>query len=457
MKILKNFTHIGWVPCISGHLDFGLMAVGLSGETSNGTKRDREEVSINFSEHGYSDDNSRRVLLTSWVNWQDKRPEDGKFRVLLLAKSNRSKDIDSRFLTGTICIFPQEYEKKHPEAYKFFIDDIAPLKNAWDAFEKVDEINSIEWENSQKKVNKSWEIINDKISKQMIPDCGAKEIYFIQFYTDHKGITYLNYAPSQIDANHVLTPRAEYGILRQAFYYLKYSLHIHKHHEQEADALTTIVERDSSNVTNDGKRLAAQLKRELIRIKRTQNDTSGRRDQSTALGIIGYTKSLILGCLEEGLLEKKQYDREKDRLTNLACSFDAQHERLSIITAFKRDSGQWARQWAGFFLSIASLLLLIWVNYNKPSQPSDASFEQFNSILWFLQGDIYAFLLMFAYAIGITITTVKSLQYFYSALYFPIISKKVYISNFLLFIIVASAWGAFLYLLSARGLIDNIF
>lgn len=401
-----NSTHVGWIPCVSGHLDFGLMKVGLSGDTTSGTKRDKNPITINFANWGQTDDNGRRVLLSSWVDWRDKRPEDGEFRVLLVAETNRSNDIDNRYLSGAICILPKEYEQTHPEAYAFFLDEAIILKNTWDN-------NKLGvWETFQTKLNVLWEGINTKVSTGMVPDCGAEEIYFIQFFVDHTGLTYLNYSPSKIDADHHLESRSKYVVIRQAFYYLKYALHMHKHHQQDSDAVTTIVERDVHNPTNDGKRLIAQLKRELGSIKRTQKNSSEVLEQSDALGIMGYMKSLMRSCLDKGLLTPQQYDREKDWLAGVKESFNAQRHRLATTGKSGKDAGQWARQWVTLLVASASVLLLNWVNYNKPRTvriiPDNA--ELLSSVLGV---NFIDFLVVVSVWLAVVILLVKSFRFCY--------------------------------------------
>ena len=31
MKEIKDYRYVGWIPCVNGHLDFGLTKVGIKG------------------------------------------------------------------------------------------------------------------------------------------------------------------------------------------------------------------------------------------------------------------------------------------------------------------------------------------------------------------------------------------------------------------------------------------
>ncbi len=43
-----DYTHIGWIPCINGHLDYGLMSPGISGSFTNKKLQDPKTTKINY-------------------------------------------------------------------------------------------------------------------------------------------------------------------------------------------------------------------------------------------------------------------------------------------------------------------------------------------------------------------------------------------------------------------------
>ena len=72
---IKGFTHVGWVPCVSGHLNFGLMKAGLSGKRIKNIFpiKDKNEITVNFSSIGNPDDNGRRIAISTWYDWRDRK------------------------------------------------------------------------------------------------------------------------------------------------------------------------------------------------------------------------------------------------------------------------------------------------------------------------------------------------------------------------------------------------
>jgi len=424
----KGYTHVGWVPCISGHLDFGLIEVGLEGDASKSRSKDKNKVDINFSTVGSYEDNPRRILLSSLVDWRDKRIGDGKYQVILLAQSNGSADSDEHYLTGTICILPKAYEEKHPDAYKFFFNDILSASRYWEKIKNKNwnSLNPNLWAQAQQELNLFWGSINSKISSYSVPTGTAKEIFFIKFFVDHTGITYLNYVPSEIDISDSITKLSAFTIVRQAFYYIKYSIHQHKHHTQESDALTTIIERDTLDPILDGKRLIGQLKRELVRTKRAQTKSYKKNEDNNPLGIIGYMHSLIRSCVVKGLLDDENRIREQEWLAGVKDSFIAQHNSIDFRRVYKEQVGQWARQWTALFLAGFAFIIIMWAGYNKPSddnfKPKEDNAELLSQLFNYSLVD-------FLWYVGIWLllitTAVHVLKYTYHLIYGPGIAKTV--------------------------------
>lgn len=128
---LEEFNFCGWIPCVSGHLDFRLMSVGLSGnyvpDISEGlieyfssrisgylsderqNHQDKSKHSINYSKNSPNDNrHGRRVVLQSWVNWRDRKVNGyGEFRAIVVAEASESDNLDEREMQGYICIFPR--------------------------------------------------------------------------------------------------------------------------------------------------------------------------------------------------------------------------------------------------------------------------------------------------------------------------------------------------------------
>src|SRR5690606_42004105 len=134
----------------------------------------------------------------------------------------------------------------------------------------------------------------------------------------HSSLVYLS-TPSQ--QHRPLSDNEKYQSTRQAYYYIEYSLHSHKHHQAEQDSLTPIVPYDPST---DGKRDAAlkmlcQLKRELTHIKRTLTQEQGLYSDD-ALGILSYMGSLLTTLNTRKLIEGDLNQREGRYIDSLRSS-----------------------------------------------------------------------------------------------------------------------------------------
>lgn len=109
-------------------------------------------------------------------------------------------------------------------------------------------------------------------------------------------------------------------IARQAYYYIKYSWHIHQHHDSRAETLTTVhkVHKASGDTAEQ---LVGDLKRNLVRFKREIDHTS-HRDILKAKGIITYAKALVEIMKSKGFIEDDIYNREINHLGYFQESLD---------------------------------------------------------------------------------------------------------------------------------------
>jgi len=128
--LCADYQYCGWVPCLSGELDFSLMSVGLAGNEFTDTsakstslfKRlrarfspgiDNNTHSVNYLGQTSGGAAVRRIVLQSWYNWQDQQPGDGQFRIVVTAQVQpEGSTRQNRALTGHIAIFPREWTRK---------------------------------------------------------------------------------------------------------------------------------------------------------------------------------------------------------------------------------------------------------------------------------------------------------------------------------------------------------
>lgn len=416
---LEEFNFCGWIPCVSGHLDFRLMSVGLSGnyvpEISEGfieyfsskisaclsrerqNHQDKSKHSINYSRKSPNDNrHDRRVVLQSWVNWRDRKVTGyGEFRVIVVAEASESDNLDEREMQGHICIFPRYYtDENHPNNTEVQLSASKPLMdiigNMGATFEKRKETkDSYAPKSNTDNLNVEWLKLHDLMaSGQPLGDNPDLEyVFLVQFKICHNGITFLKYIPSPITET-VKTRNAEqvYLITRQAFYYLKYSIHKHKHHNFEADALTTTIQFDNSKKQHIGLQLLNQLKKELIRIKRIQ--TLGvmiTNQHNNALGIVGYARALLASIKSSELLPPGIEEREQEYLKSLEQSFQAQNNSQLLKHNISENAGQVSRQIIALSLSYISITLLLMVNLFVPNKLPNDETENTPQFITYLQ------------------------------------------------------------------------
>ncbi len=101
-----NYSHFGWVPCINGHLDFGLIKPGITGGLTNEFE-DQKTSLVNYSTNAYLDSHARKIMMQSKVDWKDTGGDDynGQFRVFTVAETEYSDCLDGRELVGKIIIY----------------------------------------------------------------------------------------------------------------------------------------------------------------------------------------------------------------------------------------------------------------------------------------------------------------------------------------------------------------
>lgn len=352
---MEEFSYIGWIPCINGHLDFGLMHVGIRGGFTNSNSTDDNAIDVSFPCSTHSDSHDRRIVLQSKVDWRDSdefHKDSGKFRVIVTAEVNKSHSMDDRYLSGNLLIYPQGAEPiDSTERHSMNVHTLChSIKN--NTGDRHENFNCLE-----------------KITSNKEPIDNFDQEYFscsINFKIEPNGIAKLKYNSK----NSNLDDDSKYLIARQAFYYLKYSIHTHKHHTTKQDSLTTIVvvpsntEKDKSDA---GLRLICQLKRELTSIQRTQKTDGQQHPTNNAAGIIAYTKSLIQSLEQSDIIDEKTTKRELIRFENISDSFSAQTCKLETQINNSELIKSKSKVWLGFFI------ISLWGILNFRYAPIDAN------------------------------------------------------------------------------------
>ena len=384
-----DYTHIGWIPCINGHLDFGLMQPTLSGGFTNSDSRDEKVTCVSYSYNFRNNSHhARRFMMQSKVDWRDTLQDhyDGNFRVFVVAESNESELLDNRVLKGKIYIYRQAIEAVEVEKRQK-LPQFKAIHGARECLSKFNRSDDGQqgWSDAVINLNGFYKDLSESLGN-------LNEVYTICFKVTHNGVSYLN-LEQDVDDEH------RYAMVRQAFYYLKYSLHEHKHHNSQTDSLTTIVEmkNDSSAVEakNDssvceeaqnyiGLKMLGQLKRELTSIKRSYSQGTTRQE-TDAQGVIAYTSSLIETLHSSKLLTTGIYLREKEYLKSLSSSFTAQTDKI------KRESDRIEKIYSknrivvGWGLSILGIFLIFFRSYYLvlPEKREQISYEYNLTLTWF--------------------------------------------------------------------------
>ncbi len=372
-----DFQFVGWIPCVSGHLDFGLINVGLQGGFTNSKKKDPKNFCCHYSKTGFRDSHEQRVVIQSWVDWKDRVDSDGDYRVCVVTEANHSDDLDKRELTGCAIVYRKKYETLTGEHRSSLLDAMHDLNNYF-----VESRNSSteSWNVSQEKLNGLWDVVVSKTptpetsspSTLLFGDCreAKPDIYRVDFKIQADGITLSSFTnlrgqSIEVDGNtNILNDEDRFIVCRHVFYYLKYSLHVHKHHEHQADALTSIVPFEK----NAGLKLIGQIKRELSAIKRTQLHHQRLHHSSEAIGILGYINSLLIALKDKEMISESQFDKESGRCNNMEKSFKGQSARIDDCFKKRSHIASSTKQVTMMMLSYISLCLIAFINLFKKNE-----------------------------------------------------------------------------------------
>lgn len=353
---MHKHKYIGWIPCVNGNLDFGLMKVGIKGGFTDKKISDERIIELNHSASEVASKHDRLIVLQSRVNWRDSTQYEeslGAFRVFVTAKVTVSDHMDHRSLSGNILLYPKEAEPND----KSEIHDVSVHKISHDITKT--NIGS-EFYTLDRQVR------DPRLIKGLHDDCFKISFKFNVTPTGLIRVE-LNEGSDELDDTSV------YLLARQAFYYLKYSIHSHRHHVDEQDSLTTI----TPDTEGCGLRLLGQLKRELTSLSRTQRIDNRLHESNNAKGIIGYAKSLVIALFRDGLIDKFERDREQSYLDNVAASFESQEYTITRAEQKVETIKAKSKVWLGFALISA------WGFTNFNFQTSE-KFELVESLSWSL-------------------------------------------------------------------------
>lgn len=353
------YSHVGWIPCINGHLDFGLMVPGIQGSFTTNELSDLKTSKINYGFLKQQNHHARRIVLQSKVDWRDTKNDshDGSFRVILLAEAIKSEDLDNRVLKGEIFIYPLALEPELTQDGKIelpWFDKIHSMNKALEQYKANS--SEILWENTRSSLNALYSDTLIALGEEG-PNQIRSNFFRVAFIVDPHGFTELRFVQNQVSN---LSQQQKYVLLRQAFYYIKYSLHSHKHHYAKEDSLTTIVPIDSPSKGPskvEALKMLGQLKRELTNIKRTYSN-GGNKVYGEEQGIIAYMNSLCASLRSKNYLDEDIFKRETLYLSSLSKSFSVQVEKREKKEKCTDDIKSVYRVYVAWALSLISVIWL---------------------------------------------------------------------------------------------------
>ncbi|MEX0738995.1 MAG: hypothetical protein WD071_06620 [Pseudohongiella sp.] len=396
---IKQFQYCGWIPCLTGHLDFELMIAELRGNhfakflslpliiksehlPDSLANTDSVFDTFNYSHRDHHKRHHRRIALQSWYNWQDEKIDKcGKFRIIVIGESNTALAPDNRVMQGHVLIYPRAFAgNENPildNANVSVMSHFQTMRDVTAAYtdlqkEMADSDKLLQYQGN---MNQEWEALHQLLSNRdpFGTDKTLSNVHRLQFRIESCGMTFLSYLEST--TNPLMTDEQRFLVTRQAYYYLKYSLHKHKHHKADSDALTTIIPFDESNAGHIGQTLLLQLKRELVIQKRVLITTHSNYNNTVeAMGIIAYAKSLLSAVSRYKFISQEQAEKENHHLEIFEQSLAANGSAYSQKYLYKEGVAQRARQWTTLFLAYFTFTCILIVNL-FPQSRSDRSID----------------------------------------------------------------------------------
>lgn len=299
----QRFEYIGWVPCVSGRLFFEYTECGLGSDI----KVDINHIELSSTTDGYQ----RFVVISSTVDWKDGNDDDthGEYRVVFTG-SKTSEEIS---LSGNVYLVPNNKVGK--------------------TFQDIDNI-FLDIRNAAAKKEEISDLYNVLVSK--LDSYSESYIYKINYVVESPGFTKLRYVGG--DA----CPQShKFTVCRQAYYYIKYLLHKHRHHHNKAESLTTIHSLDIEQRCV-GIKLLNDLRKSLVQIKRDSEAFDGD-NLFRARGIASYAMSLAESCHRVGYLtqedrgtELKYFESIKSSVEVMADAADKELARSVAVSGNAR-------------------------------------------------------------------------------------------------------------------------
>ena len=330
---LDNYSHIGWIPCIAGRLNYN----NASSVKALDSKKAARGINARINANSEGDGGSRILAVTSTYDWADdqrnilansssytededlnehykKEDFSGEFKIMALGRAEKFDDH---------CVFKLRVGIVSTE-YKSTFDTTEDLFDKLREKKKSDRDGMTRAE-VFKELHASLDVSDTDLSRNM-----DKGYFVVEALLHPNGLILCKY----IDGPEIASFREgrklfdqRNTIVRQAYYYLKYIFHHHKHHHEPDDCACTVIPipKDHQAI---GQKLVGNLTSGVNQFRRML-DSLGRCSVDH-MGVIGYIESLAKSCKRVGLYTDDAYEHQVERLRYIKRSFSAMVAARSI-------------------------------------------------------------------------------------------------------------------------------
>ncbi len=324
---VKRYDHMGWIPCVLGSLDFSRVSTNQLTPRSHGKGADAICISY-IDEHSIpsTTHRTRCNVISSVYNWKDREDKkneyDGVFRFITFGQTQPDGSME-----GEAFLVLHEDINKVASFDSTVLNPLRELASLVEKYQKALKINqyapSIELELDK---------VADKIVsvKAAIKEIANNELRQRVFNTKYvilpNGLTFLK-TEDWLGINHSPQNRSEiehskFIADKQCFIYLKYSLHRHKHHNDQEDRLTSVHRIDAKVPKNTALKLIGDLNRSIVEIKEREMEKLSSPDHYLQ-GFISYAKSLVYALEQYRFIEPFEASTKRAYLDNMFGSWEA--------------------------------------------------------------------------------------------------------------------------------------
>lgn len=331
-KTYPEYSHIGWVPCITGRLFFKFASCNLYQGT---VFADRVCNAVDNSGNRI-----RHVVISSVVDWRDIEKDndgatfDGKFRVTLVS----TYEVGAEKMQGKVFLIPlADSLKLYPDAVGDILDKVNMSLQHRPSADFGDDVKHLLM--ALRKNHPPGQRHSQKIVNFTMDRCG-----FVRLAMED--------ASAYSDSQDTVT-----ATIRSAYYYIKYTWHKHKHHHPGDESLTT-VHRIVCDSNSAELAILNHLKQALLQKYRTSKNKD-LEGIIQARGIVCYARSLVTLLHTAQVLDKISMKKELRSLQDLDRSFKRVYEQNLNWLNNAKSSSDLFRNGLLLWLSLVAPLTLL--------------------------------------------------------------------------------------------------